>query len=91
MSEDSGGHEAPTRRHYMKYGGTVVGGGLLAGCAGQSDHGSTPTETSVEDGSTATKTLEDESYLTVRLRTSLDRPGHLSSADTICQTSGKFS
>nr|WP_226482636.1 ABC transporter substrate-binding protein [Natrinema amylolyticum] len=26
----------------MKYGGVVVGGGLLAGCAGQSDSGSTP-------------------------------------------------
>jgi len=25
---------APTRRDYMKYGGTVVGGGLLAGCSG---------------------------------------------------------
>jgi ABC-type Fe3+-hydroxamate transport system substrate-binding protein len=34
---------APTRRDYMKYGGTVVGGGLLAGCsdlAGQSEPGS---------------------------------------------------
>jgi ABC-type Fe3+-hydroxamate transport system substrate-binding protein len=38
--------EAPTRREYVKYGGAVVGGGLLAGCAGQSDDGSTPESTS---------------------------------------------
>jgi ABC-type Fe3+-hydroxamate transport system substrate-binding protein len=63
MSEDNGGHEAPTRRDYMKYGGTVVGGGLLAGCAGQSDSGSTPTETETDESSdTETSTPEDESY-----------------------------
>jgi iron complex transport system substrate-binding protein len=32
MDDDSSGHKAPTRREYMKYGGAVVGGGLLAGC-----------------------------------------------------------
>jgi iron complex transport system substrate-binding protein len=42
MSEDNGGYEAPTRRDYMKYGGAVVGGTLLAGCAGQSDSDGTP-------------------------------------------------
>jgi iron complex transport system substrate-binding protein len=57
MSEDTGGHEAPTRRDYMKYGGAVVGGGLLAGCAGQSDSGSTPESTSTE---TATSTTSEE-------------------------------
>jgi len=36
---------APTRRDYVKYGGTVIGGGLLAGCAGQGDGRSTPTST----------------------------------------------
>ncbi|WP_435066236.1 ABC transporter substrate-binding protein [Halobaculum sp. EA56] len=39
----------------MKYGGAVVGGGLLAGCAGQSDTGASPestsTETSTDNGS----------------------------------------
>lgn len=33
------GHEAPTRRDYVKYGGAVIGGGLLAGCTGESDSG----------------------------------------------------
>ena len=34
---DTNTTEAPTRRDTIKYGGAVVGGGLLAGCAGQSD------------------------------------------------------
>ncbi|WP_193787484.1 ABC transporter substrate-binding protein [Natrinema gari] len=42
MENDATEHEAPTRREYVKYGGTVVGGGLLAGCAGLSDSDSTP-------------------------------------------------
>ncbi|UIP01376.1 ABC transporter substrate-binding protein (plasmid) [Halobaculum sp. CBA1158] len=47
----------------MKYGGAVVGGGLLAGCAGQSDSGSTPTDTEADEPSdTETPTPEDESY-----------------------------
>lgn len=29
-------HKTPTRREYMKYGGAVIGGGLLAGCTGSS-------------------------------------------------------
>jgi ABC-type Fe3+-hydroxamate transport system substrate-binding protein len=47
---------APTRRDYMKYGGAVVTGGLLAGCAGGSDDGSTPENTATE---TATETEQD--------------------------------
>jgi ABC-type Fe3+-hydroxamate transport system substrate-binding protein len=67
MSGGDTGHEAPTRREYVKYGGTVVGGGLLAGCAGQSDSGSTqestPTETDTPtEGDTETRTPEDTSY-----------------------------
>jgi len=49
MADDSNVNEAPTRRDYIKYGGAVVGGGLFAGCTGQSDSGSTSTP-------------EDESY-----------------------------
>jgi iron complex transport system substrate-binding protein len=57
MPDDSSSHEAPTRRDYLTYGGAVVGGGLLAGCAGQSDSGSTPTETETEtETKTKTKT-----------------------------------
>jgi len=63
MADESSGKEAPTRRDYMRYGSAVVGGGLLAGCAGQSDSGSTPTETETDESSdTETSTLEDTSY-----------------------------
>jgi len=45
-NNDSNTNEAPTRRDTIKYGGAVVTGGLLAGCAGgDSDSGSTPTGT----------------------------------------------
>ncbi|MFH5797160.1 ABC transporter substrate-binding protein [Haladaptatus sp. CMAA 1911] len=37
--------EAPTRRDYVKYGGAVIGGGLLAGCTDDSGAESTATET----------------------------------------------
>lgn len=59
MADDSNVNEAPTRRDYMKYGGAVVGGGLVAGCTGQSDSDSTPNETSADDQST---TETDSSY-----------------------------
>ena len=47
--------EEPTRRDYMKYGGAVVGGGLLAGCTGSSDDGVTPDQ-SATAAQTASKT-----------------------------------
>jgi len=61
---DTNTTEAPTRRDTVKYGGAVVGGGLLAGCAGQSDSQSTPTEPSAGEESTTTdtSTTEDENY-----------------------------
>jgi iron complex transport system substrate-binding protein len=43
----------PTRHDYAKYGGAILGGGLLAGCSGQSGDSSTPTESTT--GSTQTK------------------------------------
>jgi ABC-type Fe3+-hydroxamate transport system substrate-binding protein len=58
---------APTRREYVKYGTTIVGTGLLTGCAGDSDSGaegdsgSTPTGTATTATSTETTTKE-ESY-----------------------------
>ncbi|MDS0294604.1 ABC transporter substrate-binding protein [Halogeometricum luteum] len=64
MSEDIGGRGAPTRRDYVKYGGTVVGGGLLAGCSGQSGSGSTPVETNTDAG---TETTTDDGGYTVEL------------------------
>jgi iron complex transport system substrate-binding protein len=44
----------------MKYGGAVIGGGLLAGCAGQSDSGSTPESTSTETATPEATTTDDE-------------------------------
>jgi ABC-type Fe3+-hydroxamate transport system substrate-binding protein len=52
----------------VRRGGAVVGGGLLAGCAGSPDRGSTATETTGSDDSTTTETdteadaPEDERY-----------------------------
>jgi iron complex transport system substrate-binding protein len=58
----------------MKYSGAVVGGTLLAGCAGQSNSGSTPTETETEtntptDASTneTTQTASTPSSWTVKM------------------------
>jgi iron complex transport system substrate-binding protein len=56
--------EAPTRRDYVKYGGTIAVGGFLPGCTGDggsdSDPESTPedTDTDTSDGPTET----DRSY-----------------------------
>ncbi|WP_283402452.1 ABC transporter substrate-binding protein [Halorubrum sp. DM2] len=63
MSNEDTAHEAPTRRDYVKYGGTVVGGGLLAGCTGDGGGDSPETDTSTE-GSTneETENPEDASY-----------------------------
>ncbi|WP_207212714.1 ABC transporter substrate-binding protein [Halogeometricum borinquense] len=62
MSGNDNGPES-TRRDYVKYGGTVLTGGLLAGCMGDTDASSTPTtnasETTTE--STATGSTEAES------------------------------
>jgi len=52
---DTNRDEAPTRREYVKYGGAVVGAGLVAGCTGDSGSDSTPT-------GTTTDTPADESY-----------------------------
>jgi iron complex transport system substrate-binding protein len=61
-----------TRREYVKYGGAVIGGGLLAGCAGQSGDGDTPEATSTVTATSAaadtqtetdsTETTGDKSY-----------------------------
>jgi len=61
MSRDDMNHENPTRRDYVKYGGALVGGGLLAGCASQPGSESTPAETSKGDepSSTEGQTPED--------------------------------
>ncbi|EMA36630.1 ABC transporter substrate-binding protein [Halococcus hamelinensis] len=44
MTDDDPSSRRPTRRDYVKYGGAIVGGGLLAGCSGQSSSDSESTE-----------------------------------------------
>ncbi|MEZ3117659.1 ABC transporter substrate-binding protein [Halobaculum sp. MBLA0147] len=73
MADEPRDETTRTRREYVKYGGAVVGGGLLAGCAGQSESGAgetttetatateTPTPTETE-GETETPTATDESW-----------------------------
>jgi ABC-type Fe3+-hydroxamate transport system substrate-binding protein len=62
MSEDSGEHKVQTRRDYVKYGGTVVIGGLLAGCTGDSDDESTPEPTTTGTENSTPTTTEDSDY-----------------------------
>jgi iron complex transport system substrate-binding protein len=56
--------EAPTRRDYVKYGGTIAVGGFLAGCTGDGGSDSEP-ESTPEDSETDTSddpTETDRSY-----------------------------
>lgn len=64
MSRDDTNCEGPTRRDYMKYGGAVVGGGLLAGCTGQSGSEAAPTQTGTEGQSSSVTepTTADDRY-----------------------------
>jgi len=66
MAHDDAEHEAPTRRDYMKYGGAVVGGTLLAGCSGQTDpsSGDTPesTNTTSETATSGEPTESTDSW-----------------------------
>lgn len=59
---DTSSTEAPTRREYVKYGGAVVGGGLLAGCTGDSDGGTTPVSEATETNTDTETTTENTSY-----------------------------
>ncbi|SIR00640.1 ABC-type Fe3+-hydroxamate transport system, substrate-binding protein [Haladaptatus litoreus] len=61
MSKKRGGHGAPTRRDYLKYGGVTIGGGLLAGCAGLTGSDTTSTET----GTSSTNTAETSYSVTM--------------------------
>ncbi|WP_134671692.1 ABC transporter substrate-binding protein [Halorussus marinus] len=63
MANDDSEYERPTRREYVKFGGAIVGGGLLAGCTG--GEGSTPTQTTTEPAEATageTTTAGDDSY-----------------------------
>jgi iron complex transport system substrate-binding protein len=55
MADDATEHDGPTRRDCVKFGGAIVGGGLLAGCAGDGGSGSTGTNaTQRANGSAST-------------------------------------
>ena len=58
MGQESSGRDALTRRDYLTYGGAVVAGGFLAGCASQAESGATPESTATD---TATATAPTES------------------------------
>ena len=66
MANDSAVHETPTRRDTIKYGGAVVGGGLLAGCTGNSgsgDGGATGTPSPDDNAnSSSTQTGSETAY-----------------------------
>ncbi len=52
----------PTRRDTIKYGGAVVGSGLLAGCTGAGDPESTSESTETETNTSTSTTSEATSY-----------------------------
>ena len=56
MGQESSGRGEPTRREYLRYGGAVVAGGFLAGCASWGEPDSTPESTAGTDTATATAT-----------------------------------
>ncbi|MFD1600603.1 ABC transporter substrate-binding protein [Halobellus rarus] len=63
MNNDTETTEAPTRRDYVKYGGAVIGGSLLAGCASNSDSEGTPTPSETgTDTATASQTATEDDY-----------------------------
>ncbi|EJN57666.1 ABC transporter substrate-binding protein [Halogranum rubrum] len=83
MSEDAGQGPGTTRRDYLRYGSVVATGGLLAGCAGQSEGNTTPTEetteqTDAETEETETATSTPEASYSVELspvgEVTLDEP-----------------
>ncbi|MFC7203303.1 ABC transporter substrate-binding protein [Haloferax namakaokahaiae] len=64
MGDDSR-RDGPTRREYVKYGGAVLTGGLLAGCTGNTDAGAQETTEATTTAKTAmTATTEAEETTT---------------------------
>lgn len=62
MSRDDTAHGTPTRRDYVKYGGAVVGAGLLAGCTGGEGDDAAQTESENGAGDTSEETGESTAY-----------------------------
>jgi len=64
-NNDNSSAEASTRRDAIKYGGAVITGGVLAGCAGgDGDSESTPTSTDAKTPTATETAVEDESTQT---------------------------
>ncbi|WP_049897177.1 MULTISPECIES: ABC transporter substrate-binding protein [unclassified Haloferax] len=55
MADNDDCRSGPTRRDYVKFGGTVLGGGLLAGCAGGGSDATTTTSDAVSTTETDTE------------------------------------
>jgi iron complex transport system substrate-binding protein len=53
-----------TRREYVKYGGAVLGAGLLAGCTGDTESGSDSTPTGGTDTASPTETETEDATAT---------------------------
>lgn len=64
MTRDNASQKGPTRREYVKFGGTVVAGSLLAGCMGESgsNDGGENNGSGTEESTNASGTDENESY-----------------------------
>ncbi|SIQ72912.1 ferrichrome-binding protein [Haladaptatus litoreus] len=62
MVRDTIKHEAPTRRQYVKYGGAVLGGTLLAGCAGDSGTEASSTTTDATASNDHSENTQDGSH-----------------------------
>ncbi|TKX84816.1 ABC transporter substrate-binding protein [Halorubrum sp. SS5] len=60
MADKRSQRRAPTRRDYVKYGGAVVGAGVLAGCAGTSDDSSAPEGNETSDATNGTEGSDDD-------------------------------
>ncbi|WP_237475823.1 hypothetical protein, partial [Virgibacillus salexigens] len=60
MADDATDTETPTRREYVKYGGTVLSAGLLSGCTSDAEQGATATETA--SGAETDTATADDSY-----------------------------
>lgn len=62
MAPDSTTHEIPTRRDFVKGGGGLIVGGMLAGCSGDGSQ-STSTDSSTEAGTSTSTTTAEQSYI----------------------------
>jgi ABC-type Fe3+-hydroxamate transport system substrate-binding protein len=67
MSDDENTTRTPTRRDYMKYGGAVVGGGLLAGCTGSDPGERTESPQADTNTNTSTETASEEDTYTATM------------------------